>query len=136
MNTLRHFKAEEVLLTNEQAARVLRYFFPDQPINPSDATPNDMAFAQALLVEAVDSTTKMGYVEELFTSTYMKVPVDFSLIEDVVKGLSKRALKNWFQHATGNDLKDPKIYEAVRRVTARNFRTVWALRTQTGELDY
>ena len=75
-------------------------------------------------------------MEELFDKAFMKVPVDFSLIQDVAKGLANRALKNWFRHATGDDLKDPKIYEAVRRKIMVNFRTVWAIRVQTGELDY
>ena len=110
--------------------------FPTSPLIRLTPHPTILAFSQALLIEGIDASTKMGYVEELFDKAFMKVPVDFSLIQDVAKGLAKRALKNWFRHATGDDLKDPKIYEAVRRKTWLTFGPFRAIRVQTGELDY
>jgi hypothetical protein len=123
---LRHFSGDEVKISKEQASLVLRFFFPDQSVSPNE-TDEDTAFAQALLLEAI---------EILFRQLYGKVPTDFSFIKDVAKEFCKRALKNWFNHATGKDLENPEIYENVRAQIRRNFRSVWTIRVQTGELIY
>lgn len=99
-------------------------------------TDEDVSFAQALLIEAVDSSREMSYVQVIFEKAAYKVPTDFSFIRDLAKELCKRAVKNWFRHATQKDLSDPQIYESVANTIRRNFRTVWAIRVQTGELTY
>ena len=123
-------------LLPEQAARVLRFFFPDQPIDAGRLTSADIAFAQALLIEAVDASAEMSYVEVLFDKAFMKPPTDYSIIKDVAKSLCQQALKNWFRHVTGEDLGHPEIYAAVRSQLARNFRSAWIFRMQTGDLVY
>jgi hypothetical protein len=134
---LRHFKPDEVKISKEQAARVMKYFFPDLPIQASLVTNEDAGFAQALLIQAIDSSNEMGFVHVLFDKAYMKPPVDFSIIKDIAVSLCKQAFKDWFRHATGDDLKDPKIYDAVRGQIIRNFRSVWADRINgTGELTF
>ena len=133
---LKRFKPDELILSQEEAARVLKFFFPDKPINPGSLTDDDRSFAQGLLVEAVDASAKMGYVEVLFDKTFMKVPTDFSYIKSLAKALCKRALTNWFRSATGKDLADPQIYVSVRNTLALNFRSAWSIRMQTGELTY
>ena len=135
-NYLRHFRPNEIKITKEQAARVLKFFFPDQAVNPGSITNDDASFAQALLVEGVDASTEMGYVHVLFDKAYMKPPTDFSFIKDIASSLCKQAVKSWFRHATGKDLNAPQIYEAVRRTIGRNFKSVWVIRLQTGELTY
>lgn len=133
---LRHFSKSELLLSQEQAARVLRFFFPDQLVPAGALTDEDVGFAQALLIEAVDRSTEMGYVEVLFNNAFMKAPADLSFIKDIAKDLIKRAASNWFRHATGQDLADPKIYETVRATLRNNFISAWVIRLQTGELTY
>lgn len=133
---LRHFAPTDLKLLPEQAHRVLRFFFPDQPIDPASMTNDDIAFAQALLIEGVDASTEMSYVEVLFDKAFMKPPTDYSIISDVAKALCRQAAKNWFRHVTGDDLRNPEIYAAVRNQLARNFRSAWIIRVQTGELTY
>ncbi len=134
--SLKHFQPAEVVISKEQAGRTLRFFFPDQPIDAFSLSTEDVGFAQALLIEAVDSSKEMGYVQVVFDKTFMKIPTDFSFIKDILKALGKRALQNWFRHATKKDLDEPQIYESVRRTLAVNFRSIWAIRLQTGELAY
>ncbi len=132
---LKHFNKTELKLTREQAWRVLRFFWPETSVNPGALTDEDCMFAQAVLVEAIDGSYQMGFVEILFRSSYMKVLVTFGDIKEMVKYFCKSAAKHWFKHATGRDLTNPQIYEAVRRQLSLNFRTVWILREQTGELS-
>ncbi len=110
--------------------------FPDQQVSEPQLSDEDISFAQALLIEAVDSSREMGYVQILFEKAAYKVPTDFSFIQDLAKELCKRAVQNWFRHATRKDLSDPQIYEMVLNTLRRNFRSVWAIRVQTGELTY
>jgi hypothetical protein len=133
---LRHFAPTEILITKEQAGRILKFFFPNMPIPPGALMEDDLSYAQALLVEAVDASTEMGYIQVLFDKAFMKVPTDFSLIKEVAKALAKQAAKNLFRHATGEDLSDPKIYETVRKTISWKQRTTWQIRLQTGELTY
>jgi hypothetical protein len=135
-NELRHFAPTDVKITKEQAGRVLKFYFPDRPIDPGALSGDDIAFAQALLLQGIDASMEMGFAQIIFDKAYMKPPTDFSIIKDIAKAFAKQAVKNWFRHATGKDLADPQIYEAVRRTLARNFRSTWAIRMETGELTY
>jgi hypothetical protein len=133
---LQHFLRSQVLLTKQQASRILNFFFPNDSLAVGQISDEDAAFAQALLVEAIDASNEMGYVQILFDKAFMKVPNDFSFIRDLAVAFVKRAARNWFRHATQQELADPKIYESVRRVIAVNFRSVWNIRLQTGELTW
>jgi hypothetical protein len=127
---LRRFTANEVRLDNQKAFDVLRFFFQhNTSINISQITIEDRAFAQALLVEAVDASFQMGFIESIFTNAMSLSPS----VKDIIKDLLRYAAQSWFRHATGQDISDPKIYESVRVTLVRNFRTVWSMRTQTGE---
>jgi hypothetical protein len=128
---LKHFSKDEIRIRPDQAARILRFFFPDQPV--TSVTDEDVEFAQALLVEAIDASNEMSYVQILADKTLRPV-ADFGFIKDLAKEFCKQAYKNWFRHATGKDLADPKIYESIRRTISRNWRSAWSIRIATGEL--
>jgi len=134
--SLRHFTESEVKLSQQDAFRVLRFFWLEPGVPPSQLTIADQGFAQALLVEGIDRSYDMGYVELIFRSFYGKIPTSFASIADMVKSFAKVAAKHWFEHATGKDLESPKIYDNVRNQLAINFKSVWQIRVQTGELIY
>jgi hypothetical protein len=133
---LQQFSESELKLTQHDAFVVLRFFWLEPGILPQQLTVQDRAFAQALLVEAIDRSYDMGYVEIIFRNFYGKLPESFESIRDMVKSFAKAAAEHWFEHATGKDLENPKIYESVRRVLSANFYSVWQIRVQTGELTY
>ena len=54
----------------------------------------------------------------------------------MVKDFVKSAAKEWWKHATQQDLENPQIYEYVRAQLQSNFIRVWQIREQTGELTY
>ena len=130
---LRHFQKDEIRITRADARNIVVFFFRNNVPPAASLTDEDVAFAQALLLEAVDKSYAMGYVEALFNSFYMKVPTD---IAEMVKDFVKKAATNWFDHATGKDLSNPKIYESVRVMISNNFSTVWRIRMSAGDLTY
>ena len=99
-------------------------------------TDDDLGFAQALLLEAVDKSYAMSFVQDVYDVFYGKVPTGFDAIKDMLKDFVKKAARTWWDHATGKDLDDPKIYTAVKAALTSNFRSVWVIRLQTGELTY
>jgi len=134
---LKRFAASEVLLSQHDAWDVLRFFWPNTNVKPQNLDTDDRGFAQALLVEAIDRSYEMGYVEILFRSFFgAGVAPSYGALRKAVKSFVKKAAKHWFKHATAEDLQDPKIYESVRVSLARNFHSVWAIREQGGGLTY
>ncbi|RPI23443.1 MAG: hypothetical protein EHM61_19750 [Acidobacteria bacterium] len=124
MAELKQFSESEIILNQEEAWKVLRFFWADLNVNPSALGPREIAFAQGLLLEAIDASYNEGYIEILFRVFYGKVPArSFGELKKLVTSFAKKALKHWFKHATGKHLESPKIYENVRVTIARNFRT-------------
>ncbi len=134
---LRHFAQNEILISQDDARAILHFFFPIDQIPDSGAlTDEDRGFAQGLLLEAVDKSYAMSFVQDIYDVFYGKIPTGFEAIRDMLKDFAKKAAKTWFDHATGKDLADPKIYTAVKAALTSNFRSVWVIRLQTGELTY
>lgn len=134
--SLKHFSPSELLLDRAEAARVIGFFWPDQSVSAPNFTTEDRAFAQALLVEAIERSYDLSYVELLFKSFYMKVPASFDSVRKMVQKFAREALKIWFKHATPADLLHPEIYESVRSTLSLRFKSVWKIREQTDELTY
>ncbi len=133
MNRLKSFKDDEVILTQDQAFDVLRFFWPHMNTKPSALTVKDRKFAQALLIEAIDSSYAMGYIESVFRS-FAKIGIG---LQATIKSFAKKAIKHWFQNVTRKDIMDnPKIYEIIRQRLDVNFRSIWAIREATGNLTY
>lgn len=134
--SLVRFSPDEVFLTNEETFQILTLFWPDQPLAPGSTGQADRAFAQALLVEAADRSEEMGYVEVIFQTAFSRIPRGLDVGKALIRKIAQRALRNYFRAVTKKNLEDPKLYAAVVTTLARNFRSVWAIRLQTGELDY
>jgi hypothetical protein len=132
---LQHFSGKDLRLDQEQTRRTLKFFFPQTDIDHINVTDDDRSFAQALLVEAIDASSKMSYVKVIFDKLYTP-PIGFDYIKDLAKQLVKCAMVNWFQHATGEDFRNPKLYIMAVDQLRLNFRSVWTIRLQTDELTY
>ncbi len=135
-NELRHFSSIEIYITKHEAWTIFRFFWPPIQIREESLTDDDIAFAQALFLEAIDASYKMGYVHILYDVFYGKIPGSFSDIGELIKKFAKKAAKHWFKHLGPKSLDDAEIYAAVRAQLAVNFKSAFTLRVQTGELIY
>jgi len=133
---LRHFTPSEIIITADDANTILRFFFGSNVPDAEQLTQADIAFAQALFLEAIDKSYAMGYVHIIYDAFYMKIPGSFDSVKDMAKEFMKKAAKHWFDHATGKDREKPEIYAAIRGQIAANFRSVWQLRMQGDDLTY
>ena len=88
-------------------------------------------FAQGLLVEAIDASYAVGFVEAIFRSATN--PSEGAI--KILKSFGKKAAKHWFKHAKVHDLQNVKVYDFVRNELARRFRTPLRVFASTASLD-
>lgn len=125
-NRLKHFTEEEILLSDDEFKTVLGFFFEvsslRHAIEQTELAHVHRSFSQALLVEGIDATYAMGFVEALVASLRGGRAVG---AKTIIKKFAKKAAKHWFEHATLDELwdEDLEIYETVRRQIAVNHRT-------------
>lgn len=138
---LKNFDSSEVILDHNEAWHVLDLFFSGVGLAPGELTDDDRAFAQALLVEAIDRSYQKMIVWGIF-ETYIKSLRSLKstkFIRKLLKKFVKEAAEDWFRYrnsktkALEEQFKDPIIYDSIRAELSRNFKSAWAIRKQTGE---
>jgi len=122
---LKEFSKNELIFDDGETRDILRFFFKSETGSIEKMVINDRirGFAQGLLVEAVDASYAMGFVEALFRATSNPG----AGVKKVLSKFGKKALKHWFKHATARDLMQIKIYEIVRRQLELNFKTTFIM---------
>lgn len=128
---LRTFHRDELKLSEEEARLVLVFFWPEHSARISGIDINDShrEFAQALLVEAIDASYSMGYIDALAQGIIAAMmPIDRARpVRKLIREFAKEASLHWFEHATMHDLSSVKIYETVRRAMSRSFKTIFEM---------
>jgi len=118
---LRQFKPEELFLDEEETKIVLKFIFKptDHPFIESLPMSDALrGFAQGLLVEIIDKSHTVGYIQSLFESTAN--PTRNAM--KIIKKFAKKAAKRLFKNASVHDLNNMKIYDFVRDQVARAFK--------------
>ncbi len=131
---LRQFSTEELLFNEEETRTVLKFIFKPTDHDLIDSLPMTdylRGFAQGLLVEAIDASHAIGYVQGLFRS--VKNPVKGAL--KILKTFGKNASQNWFKYASVTDLQNAKVYNFVLDFIAKEFRKPLRLLLTKNELD-
>ncbi len=127
---LRHFSENEIILSQDEAWQILVFFFGGNAgIEAASLDVKDREFAQALLYEGIKASNQMAYALTLLNSTVNPS----TTVKSIMKKLAKEA---WTQFKKPRDKDNPKIYNSVKDTITRNWRSVWHIRTQTGELDF
>ena len=120
---LKKFSSDELILDESETRTVLKFFWPQESVatridESLIVTDSVREFAQALLVEAVDASYQVGFIEAIVRSTANPTRGAVKVLKDFVK----RAAKNWFKHARASDLQKVRIYDFIRNHLARAFR--------------
>ncbi|CAA0104465.1 Uncharacterised protein [BD1-7 clade bacterium] len=119
---LKAFEPNELILSDEESIVVLKFVFDEVDhfvIDSLNITDLVRSFAQGLLVELIDESYAVGFVEALFRTTANPT----AGVVKVMKGFGKKALKHWFEHATHVDLQDVKVYDFLKNRLALSFRS-------------
>jgi len=121
MRTLKKFKESELLFNDDETREILLVFFPSfkEDINSATMTIELKSMAQALLLEAIDASYKIGFIQGLWKSTLNPRAPFRKIIENLVTSLAP----HMFHHATTKDLRKVKIYQMVIDILRRNFKS-------------
>ncbi len=109
---LHQFSAEELLFNEEETRIVLKFIFKTTHHDLIESLPMSdylRGFAQGLLVEAIDASYAVGYVQGLFES--VRNPVKGA--RKILKSFGRKASQNWFKHASVHNLQNVKVYNFV-----------------------
>jgi hypothetical protein len=123
MGELRSFSKSELILDQDGAKCVLVFFFGNNGVSPGSLTDEVIGFAQGMLIEGLEWSEVMAYVEEGFRSFYGANPQTFSDLGSIIKDFVTKSAEIWWKNSKVKSLKNPKIYESIRVVLARNFRS-------------
>lgn len=120
--TLRNFSDNELIFDDDDTRAILKFFFPQlrQRIDDASITRAYRNFAQGLLVEAIDATYMLGYIEILFRTSYNPG----AGMAKALKKLGRKAARHWFKHTSQDDLLAAKISHRVRDQLARSFKII------------
>lgn len=117
-NELKKFRLKEIILNKEESAQVLNFFWANTVSNPNTLNNVHCAFAQALLLEAIDASGKIGFLESLYSATIRPR----SSLKRIIEKFVRYAALRWFQNITGRDnLKNARIYKKVKNTLALSF---------------
>lgn len=128
---LKTFSKGDLVINSEDTLKIFAFFFGDtQGITSKDITDHDRAFAQALMVEAIQSSQAFGVTEILFKLFGAGTASKFSLVKEITEFMIKKGGSLWFN----NNIKHPVVYETVRRTITYAFvHSEWGARWATGE---
>lgn len=109
---LKKFNPNELIFNEDETILILKFIFKNKHtlIDRLRINNDTRSFAQALLLEAIDASYSLGYVETLFRSTSNPT----AGVRKILKKFGKEASKHWFKSHNINNLKDIKVYERVR----------------------
>ncbi|MEJ2682394.1 MAG: hypothetical protein P8176_02390 [Gammaproteobacteria bacterium] len=131
---LRKFKKDELVFNADETKIILKFIFgsPDTDLIESMTITDPVReFAQGLLVEAIDASYAIGFVEAIFRSTAN--PSKGAI--KILKSFGKKAARHWFKHANVHDLQNVKVYDFVRNEIARRFRNPLRILASTASLE-
>lgn len=123
--TLRNFIEGELIFDEIETRDILKFFFRHlrERIDAATVTTELRVFAQGLLVEAIDATYALGYVEIVFRASYNPG----NGMSKVLAKIGRKAAGNWFKHATQDDLLKAKVSSRVRDQLAHSFASVFPM---------
>jgi hypothetical protein len=123
--TLRTFRSTELIFDERETKDILKFFFAHRSsrIEAVECTEALRNFAQGLLIEAVDATYMLGYVEILLRTFYSPN----AGLRKALRKLATKSVAHWFKYASRNDLINAKISSRVRDKLALNFSSVFTM---------
>lgn len=103
----------ELVFDEAKTRQIFAFFYPASRSSVSAMSINNEArrLAQTMLIAALDGSYAMSYIQTLVESLR---PTPGMSVRSLLKKLVNKGIRIWFQHATGHDLENPRIYESVR----------------------
>ncbi len=117
---LMQFRSNEIVLSSEEARIVLHFIFetPDLHLINSLSMTDARGFAQALLIDAINTSSAMSSIGKFFRSP-LETTQGIALI---LRNLSRVGKKEWFNKPARKNLSNIKIYQFVLDNISADYR--------------
>jgi len=119
---LKKFSDDELLFDEKETRVILKFIFKGTEhklIDSITMSTKLRGFTQGLLVEAIDASYKIGYVEAVFRASAN--PNQGAI--KILKEFANKASVHWFKNAQMKDLKNVKVYQFVLDLIATRFKS-------------
>lgn len=126
---LRPFTRGQLVLSRSQAREILRFLFPADRLPPEgELTPADVAFAQGLLVAAVDEERRLRVEEppEVLPAIE-RVAAGWGPVAPVLEAALRRFDPSWLTRPAIEGV-EAEISEPARAGVSTRFRALWLAR--------
>ena len=126
MATMDKYKNDRLVISKEDAGKILEFFFHKLPPAIDD---NDRRFAQGIIMAAAEATAEITFLEKIWrvASSPTAKPIG------VLKAIAKATLKFLGRPKTLIQAIDTPNYEMVINSIAYGFSGVWNTRIQTDD---
>ncbi len=125
-----------IVLKPDDAHKIISWLYGRTSVRATEFTKDDCGFAQALLVEMLNASFAMGFIEALLRSA-AKIPSGpKAVMQNFLKGAGKNSLKYKDLDDLKKMMKEPVIYKATQDQVAQMTRSPWNIREASGELTY
>lgn len=129
-------KPKKIVLKPQQAHAIITWLYGKTSVTAKEFTKEDCGFAQAMLVEMLNASFAIGFIEALFRAA-AKVPSGpKKVITTFLKGSGKNLVKYEDKDDLTEMMKQPVIYKMAKNQMARAAKSVWKIREQGGGLTY
>lgn len=118
--TLPEVQEADLVFNEEETRDILKYFWPSHSahIDAMAVSIGTRRLAQGLLIAAIDASYGLGFVEALFTT----VAKPGRSLASMGRKLARKYVKHLWKHASESELQNARIYEAVRKAMAFQFK--------------
>jgi hypothetical protein len=129
METLQKYRTAIIVISAEDAHRVLSVFFPNSVPAVQSLDDNDRRFAQALIVEAAEASAEIGMLKSLWLKASNPAVKPMALFKTVAKAV----LRYMGRPKSVQGAVDSPQYGMVINTIAWKWGRVWQIRVQTGD---
>ena len=123
-----HFSENEIYLDDMQASKILDFF--GFTTTGTVITKIDREFAQALLVEAIDASRSMWYIQTLWDSASKPN----SSVESIIKAFAKKSITKWYKSKGASKEAKVAIYNSVKNTIRWKASSIWRMRQNELEM--
>lgn len=130
LNSLILFKPEEIVISKQEAFDILTFFFFHPGIRIVDLTVDDLAFAQALLTEAIDSSYGYSFLAAT-NNQYMSDVIQKIAVNYLVKTKGQYNAAAVYESVLKR-LKSKGIHPTVKKALYATYQIIWMVRVKAG----
>ena len=125
--------AKTVKISQADALAIFEWVHGKSGLKAQDMTKEDRGYAQTMLVEMLEASFAVGFIEALFRSAAKLPRGPAAVIKSFLKGAGKNLIKYKDKDDLKKMMKKPVIYKMVFNTVKLKTKSLWGIRISIGE---